>query len=86
MTALRGFLERKEMKNPYFEAMLMAAKNKMYESKKEYDVLRNLCPHERVTWKNKYGGYRCDICEHWFPTDWKPEKEEENVSSNEKHN
>ena len=54
-----------------YEDKLNKAKEMVEISTLVYEDLRQQCKHERKTWKPKYGGFYCEICETFLPREKK---------------
>jgi hypothetical protein len=50
--------------------------NKIEEAKESYKEFRKTCKHTVLTWKAKYGGYYCELCDRFLPRNFKKEKSE----------
>lgn len=50
-----------------YEEKLNKAKELVKMAELVYNDLKLQCKHERKTWKAKYGGFYCEICETFLP-------------------
>jgi len=49
-----------------YENRLKRSKNKIEEARLAYESLRLVCKHTRRVWKEKRGGYYCEVCERFL--------------------
>jgi RNA polymerase-binding transcription factor DksA len=50
-----------------YETNLKRMKFKKEEIDHIYETLRSMCKHTRKIWKEKYGGFYCEVCEKFLP-------------------
>jgi len=50
-----------------YEKRLQRSRIKMEEARLSYESLRSICKHTKKTWKEKYGGYYCEVCDTFLP-------------------
>lgn len=57
-----------------YEEKLKEAEKKWKIAHEYYKKLRSECEHQRTVWKDKYGGYFCQICGRFLPRDFYQEE------------